>query len=189
MVEEFYLEVRHSSRAKRRRTEAGQPNAEKLSLRLYRLEDGVRKTLANLSPIPFASKREGLPQITPTDRARAWEEFSRWIVYLIITSDPAVQEGQYQNRLKAESWAHGLGEQPKEDELYDWRTDKAMLERLRPRYARVMEKLCGVVGRPRREDFDRLYPNRYEDEGLSDRARQALRDLKALFGPEILAKD
>lgn len=188
MAEKLYLEVRRPH-PKRQRIQAGQSAAERLSLRLYRRGDGLRKTLATLAPISLTPQGEAPPQITPSDRARLWEELSRWIVYLVITPDPTVQEGQYQNRLKAESWAHGHGEQPKEDELYDWRTDKATLGRLRPRYAPVMRKMCEAMARPRQADFDALYPNRYEDEGLSDRARQALRDLKALFGPEILAKD
>ena len=187
MVEEFYLEVRRS-RPKRPLAEGEQSSAEELSLLLCRRVGEARKAVATLSPIPILHRGEGHPHIAPADRAHAWEELTRWIVYLIITPDPAVQEGQYQNRLKAENWAHGHAEQPREDELYNWRTDKATLERLRPRCVHIAQTMCDAVGHPKREDFDRLYPNPYEDEDLSDRARQAVRDLRAAFGSEILTK-
>jgi hypothetical protein len=175
MAEELYLAARRLK--------------EKLALQLYCCESRSRNVLATLSPVPLTRKGQGPAKILPADRVRAWEELARWIVYLVITPDPVVQEGEYQNRLKAENWAHGHGEQPQEDKLYDWRTDQAALERLRPRYARVIQKMCQAVGRPSQKDFELIYPNRYKDEWLSDQTRQALRDLRALFGPEVIMKD
>lgn len=157
-----------------------------LYLRLRERQGSSYETIASLAPVSRV-ELEGSDalHVLPEDRARAWEELAGWIKHLVIFPDPVVREGQYRNRLKWERWERELGRRPREDELYDWRRDAERLERLRPRYQRAAERLRRELGSPRRADFDRRYPNRYGDEGLSDRARGVLRDLKALFGPEI----
>ena len=165
----------------------GFPVVEELCLSLREDSEEREKVLATLSPIPRVL-REGAstPETLPSDRALAWEELTRWIEYLFIFTDPEVQEKQYENRLKLEGAQLFLRERPPEQELYDWRIDESLLQRLRSRYASVTETMCAVVGNPHKDDFDRLYPNPYEDEGLSDQARWVLRSLKAVFGKDIL---
>jgi hypothetical protein len=165
------------------------PVAQILHLSLYRRESGKVKTLAKLTPIRFVQIKKGaMPDVLPIDRAKTWEELISWIKHFVIFPDPAVQEGQYQNRLLWENWAHSAGERPKEDALYDWQRDEPALVKLRPRYLHLAARLAELVGQPKRSDFDLLYPNEYDDEGLSDPARQAMRDLRILFGAEIIKK-
>ena len=105
---------------------------------------------------------------------------------MVISTDPAVQQGQYENRLKWQNWAHLGRERPGAEDLYDWRRDSETLERLRPLYERARSKLIRVIGRPSKADVAARHPNPFEDEGLSDDARRLIRDLKAVFGPDIL---
>ncbi|MBI3460898.1 hypothetical protein HY230_03390 [Candidatus Acetothermia bacterium] len=166
----------------------GFPVVEELCLSLREDSEEREKVLATLCPIPRVLRdRASTLEVLPIDRALAWEELTRWIEYLFIFPDPEVQEKQYENRLKLEGAQFFLRERPAEQELYDWRIDEPLLQKIRSRYASVIETMCAVVGNPRKEDFDRLYPNPYEDEGVSDQARWVLRSVKAAFGKDILA--
>ncbi len=164
---------------------------EVITLILEKKEKRMHKTLATLAPVPLvhiSAKQE--KNILPVDRARVWEELTKWIEYLVIFQEPTVQKKQHENRLKLEGAQFSLRAQPTEQELYDWRIDEPLLGKLRPRYASITEKMIETIGKPQREDFEQLYPNPYddEDEGLSDQARWALRSLKAVFGKTILAR-
>lgn len=168
-------------RPRRARTHRGHPVEDLLYVYVCRrAPGGERRTLGRLSPIPRVSRRSGPPAPLPEDRARAWEELVRWVLHLIVFPDPRVQEGQYQNRLRWEGWERGLAPRPDPETLYDWRRDPATLARLRPQWLPAFQALARWIGPPRREDFAALYPNRYGDEGLSDRARRAWHDLRAL---------
>lgn len=180
------LEVRHY-RPKQARFYDGWPIVETLYLRLRGRSGNKRATLATLTPVPLVADADSAaPTPMPSDRARSWEELIQWICYYVIYADPAVQEGQYQNRLAWQAWAHRGAEKPSQDELYDWRRDDATLQRLQPWYMATAQRLGGAVGWPGRSDIAEVYPNPFEDEGLSDDARRLIRDLKAIFGPDIV---
>lgn len=174
-------------RPRRALTHHAFPVSEKLYLRLRQPASQGRRTLATFQTMPLIRRSEDAPaEPLSVDRARAWEELAKWVQYCVISADEVVQQGQYENRLKWQKWAHLGRQRPGLDDLYDWRQDKDTLERLRPLYRPVAEKLTNVIGPPSRTDADALYPNPFEDEGLSDDARRLIRDLKAIFGPDIV---
>lgn len=117
------------------------------------------------------------------DRARVWKKTGEWLRQLVVEAHPVIQDMTYENRLKAEeSYFHG-----KEDpDYYEWQEDEETLAKIRGSYREVKEKLADRIGRPARSDFDELYPHKYDDPGLSERARRAVRDLKAIFGSDIV---
>lgn len=119
------------------------------------------------------------------DRAKTWKKVSEWIQEIFIDNNPVIQENRYQNRVKAESSYLFNREDP---ELYEWQEDEATLEEMRPRYSNIKNELLEQIGRPVRSDFAELYPHKYDDPGLSERARRTVYDLKAVFGPDILIK-
>ncbi len=158
-------------------------------LRLRARASGGRRTLASLTPVPLVAPPDppsADPFVLPSDRARAWEELAQWICHYVIYADPTVQEGQYRNRLQWQAWAHRGTDKPAQEDLYDWRRDEATLQRLRPSYRAAVDRLGQAVGWPQRGDIAEVYPNPFEDEGLSDDARRLIRDLKAIFGPDIV---
>jgi len=182
------LEVRRY-RPKRDRAHQGCRVLAKRYLRLRHRASGDRRTLASLTPVPLVASPEASsedPHVLPSDRACAWEELAQWVCHYVIYADPAVQEGQYRNRLAWQAWAHRGAEKPTHEDLYDWRRDEATLRRLRPTYERAVTRLRDAVGRPSRADVDARYPNPFEDEGLSDDARRLIHDLKAIFGEGAL---
>lgn len=163
----------------------GHPVSETLYLRLRERSSPERRTLASLTPVPLVQESNRThPVPLPSDRARAWDELAQWIRYYVIYPDSVVQDGQYRNRLKWQQWAHQGADRPTADHLYDWRQDKATLQRLRPCYEPVAAKLTEVIGAPSRADAGALYPNSFEDGGLSDDARRLIRDWKTVFGRE-----
>lgn len=185
------LEVRRY-RPKRDREHQGCRVVAKRYLRLRHGESGDRRTLATLTPVPLVAPPEAAsedPRVLPSDRARAWEELAQWICHHVIYADPVVQQGQYRNRLAWQAWAHRGAEKPAHQDLYDWRRDEETLRRLRPSYAAAAERLGSVIGWPRRDDIAEVYPNPFEDEGLSDDARRLIRALKAVFGPDVIRHD
>ncbi|MBS3812814.1 hypothetical protein KGY64_03215 [Candidatus Bipolaricaulota bacterium] len=117
------------------------------------------------------------------DVARAWKSASEWLQELVVHRDEHVKDGLYKNRLKAEE-EHFLGEGS--EETYRWQEDEETLTSLRPAYRSITEGLIEGIGKPSRSDFDSLYPHEFDDPGLSERARRAVRDLKAVFGREVL---
>lgn len=120
------------------------------------------------------------------DRAKVWKKANEWIQSVVIDNHPVIQEKRYQNRKKSESaYLHN-----KEDpDLYEWQEDEETLEEIRPIYSHIREALEEMIGKPRRSDFADLYPHKYDDPGLSERARRIVRDLKAVFGSDILKKE
>ncbi|MFB6286173.1 MAG: hypothetical protein ABEK03_06315 [Candidatus Bipolaricaulia bacterium] len=182
------LDVRRY-RPKRQRDHQSYRVIGKRYLRLRERDADSRRTLASLTPVPFVAPPETPsddPGVLPSDRAKAWEELAQWICHFVIYADPTVQEGQYRNRLAWQAWAHRGADRPSDEDLYDWRRDDATLERLRPFYAATADRLGNAIGWPRRSDIAEVYPNPFEDEGLSDDARRLIRDLKAIFGPDIV---
>ncbi|MFW6071031.1 MAG: hypothetical protein ACOC86_01435 [Candidatus Bipolaricaulota bacterium] len=142
---------------------------------------------ANLPEVRFLT-REGntSPEPYGPDRARTWKKASEWLIDRVITRHPRIEDKRYENRVKAEKkYLHG----DQEPDYYRWQDDEESLEEVRPLYESVRKELIEEIGRPRREDFDRLFPHQYDDPGLSERARRAVRDLKAVFGEEILVSD
>lgn len=137
-------------------------------IRFIRLEDKTS------SPEPWGA-----------DRARTWKKASEWIQEIVIDNNPVIQEKRHQNRKKVERAYFHEGEEP---DLYKWQEDKEILEEIQPYYSRVKKVLEERIGKPTRSDFAKLYPHKYEDPGLSQRARRAVRDLKAVFGGEIFIK-
>ena len=117
------------------------------------------------------------------DRAKTWKLAGEWIRDLFIASHPEVEEKKYQNRLKAEEAYFHNKEDP---EFYNWQEDEELLEEVRPGYERVKTELVDLFGRPDRSDYDRLYPHQYDDPGLSERGRRTVRDLRAIFGSDIV---
>lgn len=143
--------------------------------------------LGTFQTMPLIQRSDDAPpEPLPVDRARAWAELAKWVQYCVISADSVVQQGQYENRLKWQRWAHLGKQRPGPNDLYDWRRDEDTLQRLRPRYRPVADKLIDAIGAPSRADANALYPNPFEDEGLSDDARRLIRDLKAIFGPDIV---
>ncbi|MFW6048892.1 MAG: hypothetical protein ACOC88_01835 [Candidatus Bipolaricaulota bacterium] len=117
------------------------------------------------------------------DVARVWKSASEWLQELVVHRDELVKDGLYKNRLKAEE-EHFRGEESKE--TYRWQEDEETLTSLRPAYRSITKGLIERIGKPTRSDFDSLYPHEFDDPGLSERARRAVRDLKAVFGREVL---
>ncbi len=182
------LDVRRY-RPKRQRDHRGYRVIAKRYLRLRERDADSRRTLASLSPVPLVAGPQAAtedPCALPSDRAKAWEELAQWICHFVIFADPTVQAGQYQNRLAWQAWAHRGADRPSNEDLYDWRRDEATLKRLRPSYAAAADRLADAVGWPGRGDIAAVYPNPFEDEGLSDDARRLIRDLKAIFGDHCL---
>lgn len=189
MTEPFArLEIRRY-RPKREQFRKGHRVVEKRYLRLRPPGSADRRTLASLTPIPLVERDDPSvqeAQVLPSDRAGAWEELGRWICHLVIYPDEAVKAGQDANRNRWQQWAHDGAPRPTTDDLYDWRHDEAALQRLRASYAPLAAKLRDAIGRPSRSDIAERYPNPFEDEGLSDDARRLIRDLKAVFGADLM---
>jgi len=158
-----------------------------LYLRLRgKAEDG-RSTLATLTPVPLVEPEGGgEPAPLPTDRARAWEELSNWVCHYLIYPDPAVQAGQYRNRLLWQRWTHHGAPRPQAEDQYDWRRDEETLARLRPQFVGWRNRLVEAIGRPHVRDFERLYANELDDLGPSEPARRAVRELRAVFGSDFV---
>ncbi len=154
-----------------------------------RTDRPVRQTLGSLPRVRLISDSAGsgvMPHCE--DRGKAWQALADWIKFTIIFKDPAVERGQYENRLKAEDWAHRGTAQSRKADLYDWQRDESVLQRLRPRYRPLRDRLMEAIGRPRQADFDRLYPNEYDDIGFSDAARKRIKELKVVFGSDIFGE-
>jgi len=117
------------------------------------------------------------------DRAKLWKKVSEWLIELVISRHPRVKRREWDNRVKAEKWYMHREEKP---DYYNWQEDEETLKEIRPKYSSVKDALLEKVGRPRRQDFKDLLPHEYDDPGLSERGREAVRDLKAVFGTEIL---
>lgn len=128
---------------------------------------------------------ENNPEAHGPDRAKTWKKVSEWVQDIVIDNNPVIQEKRYQNRVKAESsYLHGH----EDPELYEWQEDEEILEEMRPQYSSLRYKLVEQIGKPTRSDFAELYPHKYDDPGLSEQARRTVRDLKAVFGSDILIK-
>ncbi|MBS3736613.1 MAG: hypothetical protein V5A87_06955 [Candidatus Bipolaricaulota bacterium] len=119
------------------------------------------------------------------DRAKTWKKVSEWIQDIVIDNHPVIQEKRHQNRVKAES-SYLYGQE--DPELYEWQEDEEILEEMRPQYSSLRNQLVEQIGNPTRSDFAELYPHKYDDPGLSEQARRTVRDLKAVFGSDILIK-
>ncbi|MBS3824968.1 hypothetical protein KGY58_00290 [Candidatus Bipolaricaulota bacterium] len=126
------------------------------------------------------------PRAYGPDRAKTWKMASEWIQDIVIDNHPTIKEKRYQNRVKAES-SHLYNENT--PDLYEWQEDEETLKEIRPSYTDVKNALEEHIGKPARSDFAELYPHNYDDPGLSQRARRTVRDLKAVFGTDILIKD
>lgn len=175
---------------KKKKLHQGHSISEILHLQIYKRLDGHEETLAKLKPIPCVkmAKRDQAA-VLPIDRAIAWEELIGWVKHLAIFRDRDVEEGQFKNRIEWEKWAHNASDHPPNpEELYDWKKDQTMLERVRPRYQHLAIRLSELIGQPMRSDFAEIYPNIYDDEGLSDKARKAIWDLRVLFGDDLISK-
>lgn len=123
------------------------------------------------------------PRSYGPDRAKIWKKASEWMEELVISNHPKIEEKKYQKRVEAEKRYLYGDEGP---DYYHWQDDEEALRGIRPTYEDLKRGLVDEVGRPRREDFDELYPHEYDDPGLSERARRAVRDLKAVFGDGVL---
>ncbi len=168
----------------------GRPVRRTLYLRLRGKAEGGRPTLATLTPVPLVEPAGGgEPAPLPADRARAWEELSNWICHYLIYPDPTIQGGQHRNRLLWQRWTHQGAPRPRAEDQYDWRRDEETLARLRLRFVAWRERLVKAIGRPRLEDFERLYPNELDDLGPTEAARRAVRELRAVFGPDFVRTD
>ena len=155
-----------------------------LQLRLVAKEGTELRELGKLPPVPLVQATDGAQaQALPADRARTWHELLRWVEHLYIFADPEIQEKQYENRFKWES-----AQRPTHRELYDWKQDEPVLQRLRPAYQALGDELAAAIGRPQAQDFAKLYPNLYDDVGLSDDARRVIRELSAVFGSDFVLK-
>lgn len=181
-----YLDIRRY-RPKRNKAHQGFPVVETLNIHL-RQRNG--KSYTSLGKLPSIVRirllDENKPTILPADRAKAWQELARWIEHLLIFGDATVVDGQYENRLKWEGWERSLVDRPQPKNLYDWQKDESALQRLRPQYRTLRDKLAAAIEEPRAEDFDTLYPNEYDDVGYSDDARRAIKEMKAVFGSEFV---
>ncbi|MFB6291320.1 MAG: hypothetical protein ABEJ25_06290 [Candidatus Bipolaricaulia bacterium] len=117
------------------------------------------------------------------DRANTWKKAGEWLHQLVIEPHPVIREKTHENRLRAEeSYFHG----EEEPDYYEWQEDEETLAEIRSRYSQVKQELVNVLGKPTRSDFDNLYPHKYDDPGLSERARRSVRDLRAIFGQDIV---
>jgi len=151
-------------------------------LPLIQIGTGTGSEKIELPEVRLVSSGEDGPSSGKTygpDRARAWKKASEWVQEIVIDQDPLVEEKRYQNRVKAEQAYLYRREDP---ELYQWQDDEENLKKLRTKYSGLKRALVERIGRPTRRDFAELYPHEYEDPGLSERARRAVRDLKAVFG-------
>jgi len=117
------------------------------------------------------------------DRAKLWKKVSEWLIELVISRHPKIKRHEWENRVKGEKWYMHREEEP---DYYSWQEDEETLKEIRPEYASVKNVLLETVGRSTRQDFKDLLPHEYDDPGLSKRGREAVRDLKAVFGTEIL---
>lgn len=157
-----------------------------LHLRLVKKEGAQARELGSLPPVPLVQAPDGTQeQALPLDRARTWHELLRWVEHLYIFADPQIQERQYQNRFK---WENSAGQRPAPQELYDWKQDESALQRLRPAWRALGDTLAAAIGRPQGPDFAALYPNLYDDVGLSDDARRVIRELNAVFGSDFVLR-
>lgn len=123
------------------------------------------------------------PEPYGPDRARVWKKTGEWLKEIVIDEHPDISERTYQNRLKAEK-SYFYGED--EPDYYEWQEDEETLSRIRKNYVRVKQDLIDRIDHPTRADFDRLYPHKYDDPGLSERGRRTVRDLKAVFGSNVV---
>ncbi len=119
------------------------------------------------------------------DVARAWKAANEWIQELVVYRDERVRKKIHENRVKDET-NHYRG--VKTEEKFRWQYDEETMKDLRPIYRPVKEKLIEDLGNPKRSAFASLFPHEFDDLGLSGRARRAVRDLKAVFGEDILLK-
>lgn len=180
------LEVRRRLRKQAERRD-GRKVVAVVNFRLVQRCKGQVHALGKLPQVALLETPDGNCMVCPSDRARAWQSLAAWVEHLLVFPHPAVVEGQYQNRLKWESWAHAGKGRPAHDALYDWQADEGVLEALRPAHRRLRARLEQAVGRPRLADLGALYPNRYDDLGFSDAARKAICELKAVFGADVFA--
>ncbi|MCF7889891.1 hypothetical protein K9M78_01580 [Candidatus Bipolaricaulota bacterium] len=117
------------------------------------------------------------------DRAKVWKKTGEWVRQFAIETHPTIRERTYDNRLEAEkSYFHG----EEEPDYYEWQEDEETLAEIRPRYRQIKQGLINQIGRPTRSDFGSLYPHKYDDPGLSERGRRSVRDLKAVFGQDVV---
>lgn len=157
-------------------------------VRLFQLllvdDDEGEKREIDLPEVHFVlTEKEESPGPHGPDRAKIWKKASEWMVDLVISDHPKVEEEKYQNRVEAEKrYLYG----DEEPDYYQWQDDEETLKGIRPTYKDLKQGLIEEVGRPRRKDFDELYPHEYDDPGLSERARRAVRDMKAVFGDGVL---
>ena len=153
--------------------------------RLELEQGGGEKRKVEIPRIRFVTENpdEGEPRPFGPDRALCWKKIGEWLQSIFVDSHPGIREKRYENRVQAErSYLYG-------DEDYEperWQEDEVALKEIRPLYEDVRKGLIERIGRPTREDFGKLYPHNYDDPGLSERARRAVRDLKAVFGSDVL---
>ncbi len=156
-----------------------------LSLELLaKFPEGEEEKEADLPEVRFvhSDDKAGARPYGP-DRAKAWKSASEWIQELVIDKHPTVKEKRYQNRLRSEeSYFHNK----EEPDLYQWQEDEELLKEIRPKYSGFKNDIINEIGKPSRSDFDQLYPHQYDDPGLSERARRTVRDLKGVFGEQIM---
>ncbi|MBS3786695.1 hypothetical protein KGY79_00700 [Candidatus Bipolaricaulota bacterium] len=168
---------------------AGLPVVEVLTARLIvsNGEDGEEREieLPEVRLLGDEGGGDGSSKPHGPDRAKTWKKVSEWIQEIVIDNNPVIQEKRYQNRVKAESSYLFNREDP---DLYEWQEDEETLEEMRLLYSNIKNKLLEEIGKPVRSDFAELYPHKYDDPGLSERARRIVYDLKAVFGPDILIK-
>ncbi len=166
----------------------GQLVEQVLELQLSVTENGEEGRKIDLPKVRLLGNPETGGQVLDPygpDRAKVWKKTGEWIQQLAIKSHPTIQENTYENRVKAEeSYVHGK-DQP---DFYEWQEDEDTLVEIRPKYRQIRQELIDEIGKPTREDFDNLYPHKYDDPGLSEHARRTVRDLKAVFGQDIVVR-
>lgn len=151
--------------------------------------NSIGKRSVSLSRVRFIVPRvrpKRPPSPHPKDRARVWKKLAEWIQYFVILPHPEIRHKHYQFRVKIQQHVYQAKKKPKP---YHWQEEREILHKLRPQYEAIKQKLIQEVGRPTRSDYRRLYPHDYEDIGLSERARRTVRDLKAIFGRDVLLAD
>lgn len=163
-----------------------------IGLRRYRSasessgEGSKIETIASLPRVRFISPEdcpEGQPVPYPLDRGKTWKKLGEWVYQLVISAHPKVCERERDDSRKGQKWKLLNGEEP---DFYRWFEDEELLSEIRPRYSNLREKMIEKVGRPLRSDFNLLFPHSYDDEGLSDRGRRTVRELRAIFGKDIV---
>ncbi len=181
------LEIR--SKEKEEGAEVGGGQVAKVLTPLLKVIDSEGKSeaieLPEVRQIKTDKKKNGSVVPYGPDRAKAWKMASEWVQELVIDENPVIQERRFQNRVKAES-SYLYNEESQE--LYEWQEDEETLKTIRPDYNHLKKTLVDRVGKPTRSDFAELYPHKYDDPGLSEQARRTVRDLKAVFGSEILLR-